>query len=75
MFYPHIVNNCVKRHINIPAFTQSEETVYSDQYVNGMPMYFNDPNVYNNSMNQNPYMKEETVQMQNMNFNNNPFNF
>ncbi len=38
-------------------------------------MYFNDPNVYNNLMNQNPYTKEETVQIQNMNFNNNPFNF
>ena len=37
--HPHIVNNCIKRHVNIPTYSTTAETVYVDEYVNGLPMY------------------------------------
>ena len=36
---PHVVNNCIKRHINIPTYSTSQETVLQNQFVDGMPMY------------------------------------
>ena len=33
------INNCIKRHINIPVFTDSFETVVTNEYVAGMPIY------------------------------------
>ena len=34
------VNNCIKRHVNIPVFTESFETVVINEYVEGTPMYY-----------------------------------
>lgn len=39
MLYPHVVNNCIKRHINIPTYSTSTENVMIDEYVQGQPMY------------------------------------
>ena len=39
MLHTHVVNNCIKRHINIPTYSASQETVLQDQYVDGAPMY------------------------------------
>ena len=41
LLYPHVVNNCIKRHINIPTYSASTENVYLDEYVQGQPMYIN----------------------------------
>ncbi len=35
----HIVNNCIKRHINIPTYSTTSENVYVDEYVQAQPMY------------------------------------
>ncbi len=40
------VNNCIKRHVNIPVFTESYETVFTNEYVEGNPIYY--PYGYNN---------------------------
>ncbi len=37
--HPHVVNNCVKRHINIPTYSTSAENVMINEYVQGQPMY------------------------------------
>lgn len=34
----HVVNNCVKRHYTVPTYTQTQETVYSEEYVNQPPV-------------------------------------
>ena len=47
--HPHVINNCVKKHINIPVYSQSSENVYLDQYVEGMPIY-QQPVMYNQNM-------------------------
>ena len=47
--YPHVINNCIKKHINIPVYSQSSENVYLDQYVEGMPIY-QQPVMYNQNM-------------------------
>jgi hypothetical protein len=39
LLYPHVVNNCIKRHINVPTYSASQETVLQDQYVDGNQMY------------------------------------
>jgi hypothetical protein len=39
LLYPHVVNNCIKRHIAIPTYSTSAENVYVDEYVDGTPMY------------------------------------
>ena len=39
LLYPHVVNNCIKRHINIPTYSTSQETVLQNQFVEGMQMY------------------------------------
>ena len=31
----HVVNNVVRRHIQIPVYSQSQETVYFDEWQNG----------------------------------------
>lgn len=46
------VNNCIKRHVNIPVFTESYETVVTNEYVEGNPIYY--PYGFNNQ-NLNPY--------------------
>ena len=38
-YHTHVVNNCIKRHINVPTYSQSQETVLQDQYVDQAPMY------------------------------------
>ena len=38
-YHTHVVNNCIKRHINVPTYSASQETVMQDQYVDGAPMY------------------------------------
>ena len=32
MLYPHVVNNCVKKHVNIPTYSMSEENVLLNEY-------------------------------------------
>lgn len=38
-YHTHVVNNCIKRHINIPTYSTSTENVYYDEYVQGQPIY------------------------------------
>ena len=82
-YHTTVVNNCVRRHINVPTFTQSEEVVVTDQYVDGSPMYYNQNNMYYNA---NPYMYQNNMNVGNQGFNTeampnmnqtqaNPFNF
>ena len=40
-YHTHLVNNCIKRHISVPTYSASQETVLQDQYVDGNPMYGN----------------------------------
>ena len=48
-FHTHVVNNCIKRHINIPTYSSSAENVYVDEYVQGTPQ-FTQPTMYNQPM-------------------------
>lgn len=56
--HTHIINNCIKRHINIPTYSCDAETVVLDEYVNTNPVYYNNTTYqnynpyYNNQMNQ-----------------------
>ena len=52
--HPHLVNNCIKRHINIPTYSASQETVVQEQYVEGMPMYNQAPTMGMGMYGQNP---------------------
>ena len=54
MLHPHIVNNCIKRHIAIPTYSSSSENVYIDEYVQGQPI-LNQPYLYNQPMMVNQY--------------------
>lgn len=55
MLYPHVVNNCIKRHISIPTYSASTENVYMDEYAQGMP-YYQQSYMYNqNTCNQNMF--------------------
>ena len=47
--HPHVVNNCIKKHINIPVYSQSSENVLIDEYVQGQPIY-QQPVMFNQSM-------------------------
>ena len=38
-YHTHVINNCVKRHINIPTYSNSQENVMVNEYVQGMPLY------------------------------------
>lgn len=38
-YHTHVVNNCIKRHINIPTYSTSTENVMIDEYVQGQPMF------------------------------------
>ena len=60
-YHTHTVNNCIKRHINIPTYTASQETVYVDEYVSGAPTYQNQP-IYNQGMNQPIYYSNTQYQ-------------
>ena len=51
-YHTHVVNNCIKRHINIPTYSTSTENVYLDEYVQGVPMY-QQPMMYNQGINMN----------------------
>lgn len=82
-YHTQIVNNCIRRHINVPTYSQSEEVRYIDEYVNG-PMnyntYMNNPNpgVFEEaqSSNSNINMNQTTNMNTNMNPNGfNPYNF
>ena len=52
------MNNCIKKHINIPIYSASTENVLINEYVQGQPIYqqpvmYNQPMTYNqNIMNQ-----------------------
>ena len=37
-YHTHVVNNMVKRHINIPTYSTSTENVTINEYVQGQPM-------------------------------------
>ncbi len=34
LLYPHQVNNVVRRHIQVPTYSCSEQTVYYDEWPN-----------------------------------------
>lgn len=38
-YHTHVVNNCVKRHINIPTYSTTSENVLINEYVEGQPVY------------------------------------
>ena len=48
-YHTHVVNNCIKKHINIPVYSQSSENVLIDEYVQGQPIY-QQPVMYNQNM-------------------------
>ena len=50
-YHTHVVNNCIKKHINIPVYSQSSENVYIDEYAQGNPIY-QQPVMINNQFNQ-----------------------
>ncbi|MGM9969300.1 MAG: hypothetical protein ACI35S_02775, partial [Anaeroplasma sp.] len=54
----HVINNCIKRHINIPTYSASTENVYINEYVAAGPMY-QQPYMYNQpqTMYQQPYVQ------------------
>ena len=66
MLYPHVINNCVKRHVNVPTYSTSAENVLINEYVQGVPMY-QQPMMYNQPMIQNPYF-QQVPNMQNQHF-------
>ena len=33
--HPHVVNNVVRRHIQIPVYSQTQETIYFDEWQAG----------------------------------------
>lgn len=82
MLYPHVVNNCIKRHINIPTYSTSTENVYLDEYVNSYPQPVMNSGVMYQQPTPNHYQGNvgtETLQQMNPynpNFGNfmNPFN-
>ena len=81
LLYPHVVNNCIKRHINIPTYSTSTENVYLDQYYQGSPMIQQPMMNYGYMTNQyqgNVGVEGINQPMQGMNpymnFNYNPFN-
>lgn len=55
MSHPHQVNNCVKRHMNIPVYSTSSENVLINEYVQGTPVY-QQPLMNNQMMYQQSYM-------------------
>ncbi len=62
-FHTHVVNNCVRKHVNIPTFSTDEETVVIDEYAQAQPMYMNQPMM-------NPYQQQPMYfnEQQNINF-------
>ncbi len=56
-YHTHVVNNLVKKHINIPTYSTSSENVIINEYVEGLPIYYNGQ-MYNQNefLNQQPYM-------------------
>lgn len=77
-YHTHVVNNCVKRHVNIPTYSTSGENVIINEYVQGQPM-FQQPNMYQGY----PYpmtqyqgnVGVEGIQFPNLNGQGNPFNY
>lgn len=67
-YHTHVVNNCIKRHINIPTYSTSAENVMIDEYVQGSPMYaqpmmYGQP-MYNQGMSMNQQMMYSPNQYQ-----------
>ena len=56
LLYPHVVNNCIKRHVNVPTYSTSGENVMINEYVQGTPMYQQPMMMNNQMMYQQPYM-------------------
>ncbi len=60
-YHTHVVNNCVKRHINIPTYSTSAENVMINEYVQGQPMVqqpmmmYQQPMMYNQPVPQGQY--------------------
>ena len=57
-YHTHFVNNMVKRHVNIPTYSQSQENVIVNEYVNGYPMYQGYPMCNQQMMNNYPNMEQ-----------------
>ena len=75
--HTHVVNNCIKKHINIPVYSQSAENVYIDEYAQGNPIY-QQPVMINNQFNQqqpmmNPNQYQGNVGTEGFNQQLNPF--
>ena len=50
----HVINNCIKRHINIPTYSTSSENVMINEYAQAAPMY-QQPVMYNQYYQQQMY--------------------
>ena len=37
--HTHVINNCIKKHINIPVYSTSSENVVINEFVQGQPIY------------------------------------
>lgn len=78
----HIVNNCIKRHINIPTYSTTSENVYVDEYVQAQPMYqqpmYQQPIMYSPNQYQGNVgvegINQQNWQTPNMNNQFNPYN-
>ena len=55
-YHTHVVNNCIKRHVNVPTYSTSGENVMINEYVQGTPMYQQPMMMNNQMMYQQPYM-------------------
>lgn len=62
----HIVNNCVKRHVNIPTYSTTSENVMVEEYVQGQPMYQGQQVPYNQGQFMNPGMYPNTGYLGNL---------
>ena len=78
-YHTHVVNNMVKRHVNIPTYSQSQENVVVNEYVNGYPMYqypmYNQPMMNFDQPNCNQGMPNMCGYQGNVNPNYNPYRF
>lgn len=79
-YHTHVVNNCVKRHINIPTYSTSAENVMINEYVQGQPMvqqpFFYPqypqqplmPGQYQGNVGTDPFVQQQTPNVSPQNF-------
>lgn len=71
-YHTHVVDNCVRRHINIPQYTTSESVQVFDEFVQGQPIFQGPVGA---PISQDPFGTPGYAQPMNMFGTNNPFNF